>query len=487
MTNLLNTQQKFLSTQDFDLVGSCCNLVEHLTLVAQQKSNQVAYRFLGDGEFESDSITYGELDRKARAIAVYLQHYKAQKGDRALLLYPSGLEFIAAFMGCLYAGVIAVPTSIPRRREKASRLKAIVDNCQPKFILSTSAYAANLKPKISSLVQTKKIIWVESDSTWLGFAAKWKRPNIDGDAIAFLQYTSGSTGTPKGVIISHRNIIYNERMIEAAFAHSKNAVIVGWLPLYHDMGLVGNVLQPLFLARPCILMPPSTFMVKPIRWLKAISKYRATTSGGPNFAYELISQIPEEQLSDIDLSSWDITFCGAEPIRAATIRKLDRLKSKGFSSKSFYPCYGMAETTLFVTGIDKDSYPTVLNLDTDRLAQNRLKVITDKNCLSGSNSTEIVGCGHTWLEQEIVIVNPTSLQKCSPGEIGEVWIQGENVAQGYWNQKDKSDRIFTSLALNHRSLPFLRTGDLGFFHNKELFITGRLNRVNARKFKHQKR
>ena len=474
MTSLLNIQQKLLLTKNSDFANSSNDLVELLTIRAQQNSNQVAYRFLGDGEFESDLITYGQLNKKAQAIAAHLQNNKAEKGDRALLLYPSGLEFIAAFLGCLYAGVIAVPTSMPRRREKADRLKAITENCQPKFILCTSAYLPNLKLKIPDNNQIEPIIWIESDSVWLELASKWEKTEIDRDAIAFLQYTSGSTGTPKGVAISHRNILYNQKMIEAGFSHSKKTVFVGWLPLFHDMGLIGNVLQPLYLGIPCILMPPTTFLVKPIRWLKAISKYKATTSGGPNFAYELISQIPTEQLANIDLSSWDLAFCGAEPIRAATIRKLDKFKSLGFDSKSFYPCYGMAETTLFVTGINKSSPSTILNLDLDSLARDRAVLVRSNEDFNQSNSIEIVGCGHTWLNQEIIIINPASFQKCLSGEIGEIWVRGDNVAQGYWNDRAKTIQTFKAYTFSDRSGSFLRTGDLGFFHNDELFITGRL-------------
>jgi len=474
MASLLNVRQKSTNKNKSNLSNLTENLVSLLNTQARKLKTQIAYRFLGDGEFESDLISYEELDNKARAIASHLQKLKARPGDRALLLYPSGIEFIAAFFGCLYAQVIAVPTSIPRRREKTSRLESIVRDCEPRFILSTEAYLTNLKPRILPEERIDNISWVASDSIELNLACEWRKAEIDSDTIAFLQYTSGSTGTPKGVVVSHQNVIYNQKMIEASFSHTKETIFVGWLPLFHDMGLIGNVLQPLYLGIPCILMPPSAFLVKPILWLRAIDKYRATTSGGPNFAYELISKIPSEQLTGLDLSSWDLAFCGAEPIRAKTIQKLDVLKPYGYDPKSFYPCYGMAETTLLATGIVKQSSPNILDLKVNFLTENKAVLAENDRNSHKLNSVEIVGCGKTWLDQEIVIVDPASSKPCLEREIGEICVSGDNVTKGYWSDSQQNSHSSDIYLAKNSSKPFFKTGDLGFFHDRELFVTGRL-------------
>ena len=472
MIELLNFVPKILTNNlTQDSLNEVDNLVAILIEKAKKQPNQIAYRFLEDGETESDSITYKQLDRKARAIASYLQTQKTSLHDRALLLYPSSIDFIAAFLGCLYAGVIAVPATLLRKREKTSRLEAIANNCQPKFVLTTSSLLPNLKERLVENADFQEIEWVATDSISQKLASKWQKPDLDGNNIAFLQYTSGSTGKPKGVTVTHKNIMYNQEMIKAAFSHTEKTVFVGWLPLFHDMGLIGNVLQPLYLGIPCILMPPEAFLLKPIRWLKAISKYKATTSGGPNFAYDLLSMIPSEQLENLDLSSWDIAFCGAEPIRVETLAKFTtKFKSYGLKTETFYPCYGMAETTLFVSGGKKTNPPFIHNVDGVSLAKNRVVSVKSNH----PETQQIVGCGQTWLDQEIIIVNPESLRKCPEGEVGEIWISGDNVAQGYWDNPEETEKTFYSYPQDIHSKPFLRTGDLGFILDRELFVTGRL-------------
>ncbi len=472
MINFLNVIPKILThkfAQNYS--DKVDNLVAVLREKAKKQPNQIAYRFLEDGEAESDSITYKQLDQKAKAIASYLQREGIGAGDRALLLYPSGIDFIASFFGTLYAGVIAVPATLPRKREKTSRLDAIAQNCQPKCVLSTSSLLPNLKQRLMENRHFKAIQWVATDSISVKVASRWQKPNIDKNTVAFLQYTSGSTGKPKGVTVSHKNIIYNQEMIKVAFSHTNKTVVVGWLPLFHDMGLIGNVLQPLYLGIPCILMPPEAFLLKPINWLKAISKYKATTSGGPNFAYDLISQIPNQQLKNLDLSSWDLAFCGAEPIQAEIVKKFTtKFQSYGLKKEAFYPCYGMAETTLLISGGKKTNPFFTYNVDSVSLAKNQ--VVSVKPNYAGIK--KVVGCGQTWLDQEIMIVNPKSLTKCPQGEVGEIWVSGNNVAQGYWNNPEETENTFFSYLKGIDSKPFLRTGDLGFLLDNELFITGRL-------------
>ena len=447
------------------------SLLNILTDRAQHQPEKQAYIFLQDGETESASLTYGELDRQARVIATHLQSFK---GERALLLYPSGLEFISAFFGCLYAGVIAVPVYPPRRNQKLSRLLSIVNDAQPIAALTTTSILGDIEQKWiqePELAQLKLIPTDTIESNRKEFVPE----EISPDSLAFLQYTSGSTGTPKGVMVTHGNIIYNQQIIQTAFGHSEKTIFVGWLPLFHDMGLIGNVLQPMYLGIPCILMPPVAFLQKPIRWLKAISKYRATTSGGPNFAYDLcVNKIKPEQLENLDLSSWDLAFNGAEPIRAETLEKFAyKFSAFGFRYDALLPCYGMAETTLFTTGGNKNFSPVIQGVKATDLEQN-LVVETE---ISSPESRVFVGCGHPSMNTTVIIVNPESLTSCSPEQVGEIWVSSKSVAAGYWNQPDATKETFQAYELDTGNGPFLRTGDLGFLKNGELFVTGRLKDV----------
>ncbi len=283
------------------------SIIDILLKRAENQPNQKAYIFLQDGETETGSLSYGELDQKARAIAAHIQTYQ---GERALLLYPSGLEFITAFFGCLYAGVIAVPVYPPKRNQKLSRLLSIVNNSQAKIALTTTSIRDDIEKiwqQEPELAQLKLIATNTIETDVQEFVPK----SLTQESLAFLQYTSGSTGTPKGVMVNHGNIIHNQHLIHQTFGHTEKTIFVGWLPLFHDMGLIGNVLQPMYLGITCIFMPPVVFLQKPICWLKAMHKYRATTSGGPNFAYDLcIKKIELEELGNLDLSSWEIAFNG---------------------------------------------------------------------------------------------------------------------------------------------------------------------------------
>ena len=441
-------------------------LVELLGDRAINQSGQTAYTFLANGETPAASLSYQELDRQAKAIATELQTC-CRSGDRVLLLYPSGLEFIAAFFGCLYAGVVAVPLGVPRRHQNLQRWQAIAKDAQARVVLTTATVKKDLD-RLLAKTQWNSLLWLASDRLVNGDGSKWVCPDLDSDTLAFLQYTSGSTGTPKGVMVTHGNLLHNERTIEQAFRHSDRTIVVGWLPLFHDMGLIGNVLQPVYLGIPSILMSPTAFLQKPIRWLNAITKYKATTSGAPNFAYDLcVQKIKPEQLTDIDLSSWEVAFNGAEPIRAETLAKFtDYFRNCGFRPEAFYPCYGMAEATLFITGNKIINTPQICQVDKEALKHNR--VVTAK----GEKSLKIVGCGH-WLNQKIVIVNPETLNQCKEREVGEIWVSGKSVAAGYWHHPELTEQTFQAHLRDTESGTFLRTGDLGFWH-QELFVTGRL-------------
>jgi natural product biosynthesis luciferase-like monooxygenase protein len=370
-----------------------------------------------------------------------------------LLLYPAGIEFIAAFFGCLYAGVIAVPAYPPRHNQKLLRLETIVADAQAAFVLTTGAELAAIQDRLGQSRELGTLQWLATDHLSIDLASGWQPSVIHSDTLALLQYTSGSTGKPKGVMVSHGNILHNQQLIQRGFGHTEKTIFAGWLPLFHDMGLIGNVLQPLYLGIPCVFMPPVAFLQKPICWLQAISRYKATTSGGPNFAYDLcVKKIKPEQKATLDLSSWEIAFNGAEPIRSQTLERFAAYFADcGFRWQAFYPCYGMAETTLFVSGGLKTASPVLYPVD----------------------SRTIVGCGRTFFDK-MAIVDPASKVRCAEGQVGEIWLAGPSVAQGYWNQPDQTDQVFNAHLADSGEGPFLRTGDLGFYHQEELFVTGRL-------------
>ncbi|MDB9450974.1 type I polyketide synthase [Dolichospermum circinale] len=448
-------------------------ILDILTYRSQYQSDKSAYLFLQNGETESATITYGELDKQARAIAAHLQSMQMQ-GERALLLYPSGLEFITAFFGCLYAGAIAVPVYPPRQNQKLSRLQTIVNDAQAKVALTTTSVLADIEKRWLEETELAPVNLVATDTIETA-EPEFVPQSVTPESLAFLQYTSGSTGTPKGVMVTHGNIIHNQKLMNQASGHSEKTIVVGWLPLFHDMGLIGNVLQPLYLGIPSILMPPVAFLQQPVRWLSAISRYKATTSGGPNFAYDLcVKQVQPEQLADIDLSSWDVAFNGAEPIRPEILEQFGKkFASCGFNYRAFYPCYGMAETTLFTTGGDKNQLPVIQGVKAEELKQN-LVVESD---ISSPLSRVFVGVGRPYMDTTVMIVNPESLTPSKQSEVGEIWISGGSVAAGYWNRPQATQETFQSALKDGGEGCFLRTGDLGFLSNGELFVTGRLKDV----------
>ncbi len=444
------------------------DLVRHR---AKYQPDEIAFIYLVDGENEQIQLTNRELDRQARAIAAWLQSLGMQ-GERALLLYPPGLEFISAFFGCLYAGVVAVPAYPPRRNRSLERIQAIADDAQARIALTTDIVLRRVDPLIDSTPHLKEMTWLATCRAAKGIEEQWETPRLRGDTLAFLQYTSGSTGTPKGVMLNHNNLLHNSALIAYAFEHTRSDVGVFWLPSYHDMGLIGGVFQPLYTGRPNILMSPMAFLQKPYRWLSAITRFGGTTCGGPNFAYDLcIRKITEEQKATLDLSSWQIAFNGAEPVRADTIERFcEAFEPCGFRREVFYPCFGMAEATLIVSGGFVKKPPVIRSFDAGSLARN--KVI---ECETGEEGIRtLVGCGQTMPDQKIVIVNPDSLTLCSADEVGEIWVSGPSVAQGYWQQPEATKGIFGAVLKDTGEGPFLRTGDMGFLREGELFVTGRI-------------
>lgn len=440
---------------------------------AREHPDRLAYIFLEDGETETARLTYGELDRRARAIAAWLQQLEAP-GERALLLHPPGLEFLVAFLGCLYAGVVAVPAYLPRRNQKLSRLQAIITDSQAALALATaSQLGGNLEARFARDPEFPSPRLLATDNIDDAWKAKWREPEIDSDTLAFLQYTSGSTGTPKGVMVAHGNLLHNERLIQQAFGHSDKTRLVSWLPLFHDMGLVGNALQSLYIGGMCALMSPVAFLQKPVRWLQAISRYRGTMSGAPNFAYDLCArQVTLEQRDTLDLSCWEVAFNGAEPVRAETLEQFTaKFTPCGFRESAFCPCYGMAEATLLISGSSKHSPPVVQTVDQAALEKNWVKTRDGEK--GGTKAIASCGTIPQW-DGKAIIVAPESLTECPPNRVGEIWVSGASVARGYWHRPEETKRVFNAYLTDTGEGPFLRTGDLGFIQGGELFITGRL-------------
>jgi acyl-CoA synthetase (AMP-forming)/AMP-acid ligase II len=400
-------------------------LVDLLSYRAKYQPEQTAYTFLQDGEDEVGSLTYRELNQQAQAIAAKLQSLGAT-GSRALLLYPPGLEFIAAFLGCLYAGVVAVPAYPPRRNQNMSRLQAIVTDAQAILALTTTALFDTITQRFAESPKLIQLHRLATDDIASDLPVVWQKPTIAGDTLAFLQYTSGSTGVPKGVMVSHANLMHNSALIQTCFGDTPDSRGVSWLPPYHDMGLIGGILQPLYVGAPMMLMSPMAFMQKPFRWLQAISRFKVTTSGGPNFAYDLcVRKITPEQRASLDLNSWEVAFTGAEPIRAETLDQFAAMfEPCGFRREAFHPCYGMAETTLIVSGSVKAAPPIVLTVDGAALEQNRVVVVQGDR----ESNRSIVGCGRNLPDLSVLIVDPESRTPCPANQIGEIWVSGSSVA-----------------------------------------------------------
>lgn len=437
---------------------------------AQNQPNRTAYTFLHRGETEVGKLTYQELDRQARAIAARLQSMGAI-GERALLLYQPGLEFVAAFMGCMYASVVAVPAYPPRRNQKLTRLQAILDNARAMVVLTTATLLENIERRFAEDPKLATMQWLTTDNIPNELASDWQKPTISSNTIAFLQYTSGSTGTPKGVMVSHGNLLHNSALIHQCFEHTPDSRGVIWLPPYHDMGLIGGVLQPLYGGFPVALMSPVDFLQQPLRWLQAISRYRGTTSGGPNFAYELAcSKITPEQKASLDLSSWEVAFTGAEPVRAETLERFAAtFEPCGFRREAFYPCYGMAETTLIVSGGLKAATPIVQQVEGAALEQNRVIAARGEE-----GTRKLVGCGKSLVDGKIAIVDPKTSTLLPDNQVGEIWVASPSVAQGYWERPEETEATFNAYLADTGEGPFLRTGDLGFLQEGELFIAGRI-------------
>lgn len=447
------------------------DLISVLQCHAEQRPDQAAFSFLHDGQADS-ILTYSQLDRRARAVAARLQGMDIA-GERVLVAFPHGLDFITGFFGCLYAGCAAVPTCLPHRRT-LDRFLAIVADAGARLVMSTAPAVAQYQAMTGlGSGQTRAaspIPWLGVDEIHSEIAEQWEMPVIAPETLALLQYTSGSTSQPKGVMLSHANLMHNTRAIYQAFGMGDDTGVC-WLPMYHDMGLVGSILEPLLAGITSVLMPPAAFLRDPFAWLAAISKYRATISGGPNFAYDLcVRRITDEQRATLDLSCWDLAFIGAEPNQPETLERFAATFAPcGFNPGAFYPCYGLAEATLMVSGGVRGDGPTVRAFRETALTQNRVEPVPDRAC----KSRRLVSCGAPVGELRVAIVDSNTCTKAVPGRVGEIWVAGASVGRGYWCKGEQTRQSFDAHLSGTNEGPFLRTGDLGFVFEGQLYVIGR--------------
>ncbi|HKG14774.1 MAG TPA: amino acid adenylation domain-containing protein, partial [Pyrinomonadaceae bacterium] len=438
---------------------------------ARTEPGRVAYRFLSEGEAQDGHVTYGELDGRARAVAAVLQSVCAE-GERALLLYPPGLDYVAAFWGCLYAGVIAVP-AYPPHASRRQRLESIAADARAAVALTTERILERVSSRPGREDGLGGLRWLATDRLAPDSHAGWREPDsLDVDGLAYLQYTSGSTSAPKGVMVTHANVLHNSAYIHQGFEHTPESVSLSWLPHFHDMGLLDGIIQPLYGGFTGLLMSPAAFLQRPLSWLEAISRHRVTHSGGPNFAYDLcVRRVGPEQRAALDLSSWRVAYNGAEPVRSETLERFgEAFEPRGFRRESFYPAYGLAEATLKVSGGRPDDAPVIRVVRGRALEENRVVDAAGDE----DDARALVGCGRAALSTEVRVVRPESLVECDDSEVGEIWVRGPGVAAGYWRRPSETEQTFQARLPETGAGPFLRTGDLGFVKEGELFVTGRL-------------
>jgi acyl-CoA synthetase (AMP-forming)/AMP-acid ligase II/acyl carrier protein len=433
--------------------------------------DKVIYSYLEDGFNESAGITYGKMCKQAKAIASVLQK-KHKKGDRALMLFPSGIEFIVSLFGCFFAGIIGVPAYPPRKNRLFERFESIITDCRPALIMTTRKIRDDLQKNFSGEKCLQGIDFLVYEEVDEEMSSYWTDPGSNPGDIILLQYTSGSTGTPNGVMVSHQNIVQNSEFVKCAFGHDESLRGVNWLPGFHDMGLIGALIQPAYVGGSNAIIPPNAFLMRPMNWLRAISRYSAITAGGPNFALDFCSdRFKPEELEGVDLSSVRPFFCGAEPIRKETIDRFSETFSQyHFKADQIYPCYGLAESVLIVTGGELDKEPVYFWASTRDIEKG---IVTEAKP-GEPDARAFVSNGFPWQGTTVAIVHPESCKINPPGQVGEIWVSGPSVAQGYWNKPEETAKTFHAYLNDTGEGPFLRTGDLGFIHNGHLYISGRI-------------
>lgn len=446
-----------------------------LRFYARTRPDDGAFVFLGDDNVEQERLSYAGLHRRAEAEAVRLARC-ARPGDRAMLLFPSGLAFVVAFFACHYAGLVPVPMMPPRGRRLRDAVLSVASDCRAAVALTVPDLLDPVREAFAPLPECRGTAFMAIEPAGLdtppSFASGFPVHAAAPGDLAFLQYTSGSTSSPKGVMVSHANLAANLRMMTAAFENTERSTYVGWAPLYHDMGLIANVLEPFFVGARCVLMSPGTFARQPWLWPRAIAAYGAEVSGGPNYAYDLCVDRRDRILREApDLSGWRLAFNSAEPVRAVTVRRFhEAFAGLGFRPEAMYPCYGMAEATLLITGGSPRTPPVVEMVGRQALERHR----ADPPSASGEDAVEVVGCGRALAGEKVRIVDPVTRSALADGMVGEIWVHGPNIPEGYWGRPDASAETFHATIAGGSGNRHLRTGDFGFVRDGELFVTGRL-------------
>ena len=457
-----------------EILLSAKSLVGILSSRAALTPSRVALTFLNFGPDSAESLTYRELHERALGIACRLKQRGLALGDRAVVAHSPSLEYVAAFFGCLYAGVVAVPAYPPdlhpaRLNKTLPRLLSVVRDSAPKVVLAskavttTTAALAQLAPELAALS------WLATDEIAASSSPETPESLIDGSTLAFLQYTSGSTSTPKGVMLSHDNLLRNCAIIRENFGLDERSVAVIWLPPYHDMGLIGGILQPIATGHLTVLMSPASFLAAPLRWLRAVTQYGGTVSGGPNFAFDLcVRKVRDKDMASLDLSSWTLAFNGAEPVNAETLERFTRVFSAcGFRPEAMHPVYGLAEATLLAAGGDRGAVPNV---------RGYTRIGREVEAVSDGDSIRRVSCGAP-LFQETLIVDPENGTRLHDAAVGEVWLRDPSVAVGYWGREEETRLTFNAKLSDDDQHSYLRTGDLGFLDQGELFLVSRLKDI----------
>ncbi|MBS0558863.1 MAG: fatty acyl-AMP ligase [Proteobacteria bacterium] len=450
------------------------SLVELLALRAAAQPDEVAYTYLDQGEEPADALTYGALEQRARAIGAHLGA-TLPPGSRVLLIFPNQLDFLPAFFGCHFAGMIAVPMPPPRTAQAVGRLLHVAARAGTRVALCSPDLREELERRLAAAADADLDL-IFADRIPAAADPAWRPAAPAGEDIAVLQFTSGSTGNPKGVCVTHANILHNCTLLESVCGSAPDLKLVSWLPNFHDWGLVGCLMFPLFVGRPSFVFDPAAFLFRPRRWLEAISRVRGTISCAPNFAYETcIRAATRDDGPPLDLGCWRMALVGAEPVRKDTVERFAAaFGPSGFKADAFFPCYGLAESTLIVSGGRPNAPPVCLRADRAALEDRRVRVLADA---TGPEARDLVGCGRSLLDHRIVIADPRTGERCDPDEVGEVWVSGGSVARGYWDDPELSQATFGARIPGELGGPYLRTGDLGFLLDGELFICGRLKDV----------
>ena len=446
------------------------SLADLIARRATEQGEERGYLFLSDKGEEEAALTFGELHRRATAVAAYLRAM-GNPGDRALLLFGAGLDFIIAYFGCLLAGVIAVPMMLPRRNSSLGSSASIVANASPRFLM-TNERVQSTRADVIERFSAPQRYWVITEQVGSINEESARLPSIRSDDIAFLQYTSGSTSDPKGVMVTHGNLIENLEMMRQVLGNTRHSIYASWIPLYHDMGLIANVLQSLYVGSLCVLLAPIAFMQRPLSWLRAIHRYRAQVAGAPNFAFDLcVQRFRADQMQDVDLSCWKVAFNGAEPVRADTIERFAAAFAPyGFDRRAMNPQYGMAEATVMVSAGPRLAGPVIRTVGLDAFRRNEIGEPAGEK-----DKHRLVGCGRKVIGERLAIVDPATRCLLGPDRIGEIWVNGPHVAKGYWQNPDATSATFDArIEGDGGDEHWLRTGDLGFMDESgELFITGR--------------